>query len=178
MKGQVPTLEERVKAVRDVARKQTPASAAAQVVPAGVAPVAQKKIILAGKRLAVVGLVNQTKNIDQNGIGGTLTFLENAFVNVGSVTIVDRSDIDKVMDELQLQADSSVTDEATAVQVGKLSGAEVIVTGTLSSVGGKFYIEVKVVSVEKAEIIGSSIAEADSPDGFLTMCHQAVAKLF
>ena len=132
LKGLILTLDERVKALRDMARKQAPGAPA---VGAQIAPPAQKKINLAGMRLAVVALVNETKSIDQNGINGTLSFLENAFVNIGSVTIVDRGDINKVMDELELQA-SSVTDEATAVKVGKLSGADGIVTGTLSSVEG------------------------------------------
>jgi hypothetical protein len=64
------------------------------------------------------------------------------------------------------------------VKVGRLSGADIIVTGTISQVGKKYYLNLRLISIETADILGSSIASADSPDGFLEMCQQAAAKIF
>jgi TolB-like protein len=139
----------------------------------------QRRIDISGKKLAVVGLTSATKNVGQDVLDGMTTFLENAFVNVGSVSIVDRSDISKIMKELELQSsDAFASSDSAAVKVGKLSGADIIVTGTVSLVGTKYYLNVRLISVETGEVLASSIASADSPDGFLEMCQEAAAKMF
>jgi curli biogenesis system outer membrane secretion channel CsgG len=176
-------MDERVQVLRLAARKKGPLASSAPAKP-GVdaqqpqAQVAQKRLDIAGKKLAVMGLSSATKNVDQEALDGTVTFLQNAFVNVGSVSIVDRSDIDKVMKELELQASGAIDEEGTAVKAGKLSGADIIATGTISLVGKKYYLNVKLISVETGEVLGSSIASADSPEGFLAMCQEAAVKLF
>jgi Peptidoglycan-synthase activator LpoB/EF hand len=189
-KGPVINLDERVRAFRFAAQKQSPKNQQAQLPKQANAAqpsassqpsapqIVQKRLDIAGKKLAVMGLTSATKNVDQEALDGTVTFLENAFVNVGSVSIVDRSDIDKVMKELELQASGALADEGTAVKAGKLSGAEIIATGTISLVGKKYYLNTKLISVETGEVLGSSIASADSPDGFLAMCQEAAVKLF
>jgi hypothetical protein len=125
-----------------------------------------------------MGVSSATKNVDQESLDGAAAFLENAFVNVGSVVIVDRSDIDKVMQEIQLQSSDAFSSEEQAVKAGKLSGAEILAAGTISLVGKKYYLNVKLLAVESGEVLGSSIASADSPDGFLAMCQEAAVKLF
>jgi Ca2+-binding EF-hand superfamily protein len=168
-KGRTQSLDERIQALR----------LAAENAPKQTAVFSQKHIDITGKKLAVVGLTSTTKNIGQEDLDGTTTFLENAFVNVGSVSIVDRSDIDKVMSELELQLSGAVaTNDTNAVKVGKLSGADIIVTGTISLVGKKYYLNVRLITVDTGDILGSSVASADSPDGFLDMCQQAAAKMF
>jgi hypothetical protein len=185
-KGRTQSLDERIQALRLAARSAPPRAAGTTTttttaqVPVAQAPVfTQKHIDITGKKLAVVGLASATKNIGQEDLDGTTTFLENAFVNVGSVSIVDRRDIDKVMSELELQSsDAFAANDSAAVKVGKLSGADIIVTGTISLVGKKYYLNVRLITVETGDVIGSSIASADSPDGFLDMCQQAAAKMF
>jgi hypothetical protein len=168
-KGRSLSLDERLQALRLASRRQE----------APTPVLSQRRIDLSGKKLAVVGLTSSVKSLDQETLDGTTNFLENAFVNVGSVAIVDRSDIDKVMGELELQSsDAFASNDSSAVKVGRLSGADIIVTGTISQVGKKYYLNLRLISIETADILGSSIASADSPDGFLEMCQQAAAKIF
>ena len=184
VKGRTQNLDERIQALQRMARSIPPQAAAGSTKPsqAPAAPVSilkQKHIEIAGKKLAVVALTSTSKNIGQEDLDGATTFLENAFVNVNSVSIVDRHDIDKVMKELELQSSEAfMTNDSNAVKVGKLSGANIIVTGTISLVGKKYYLNVRLITVETGDVIGSSIASADSPDGFLDMCQQAAAKMF
>jgi hypothetical protein len=181
-KGRTQSIDERIQALRLAARNAPPQAAATSAQPAKTVQAAaftQKHVDISGKKLAVVGLASATKNIGQEDLDGTTTFLENAFVNVGSVSIVDRNDIDKVMKELELQSsDAFAASDSAAVKVGKLSGADIIVTGTISLVGKKYYLNVRLIAVETGNVLGSSIASADSPDGFLDMCQQAAAKIF
>lgn len=129
------------------------------------------------QKLAVVGITSRTKNIDEETASGVMVFIENAFVNVGKVRVVDRENIAKIVKEFEFQG-SDLTDESTAVEIGKLSGADIIVIGSISYVGEIFYLNIKLISVETAEIIGSSIADAVNAKEFYEMCNDAVFKLF
>ena len=129
------------------------------------------------KKLAVVGINSGTKNVDDETASGVMVFIENAFVNVGKVRVVDRQNITKIVKEYEFQA-SDLTDESTAVEIGKLSGADIIVIGSISYVGKQYYLNIKLISVETGEIIGSSIDNAEDATGFYEMCNQAVYRLF
>jgi hypothetical protein len=129
------------------------------------------------KKLAVVGITSGTKNVDEETASGVMVFIENAFVNVGKVRVVDRQNIAKIVKEYEFQQ-SDLTDESTAVEIGKLSGADIIVIGSISYVGKQYYLNIKLISVETGEIIGSSIDKAGDATGFYDMCNQAVYKLF
>jgi Ca2+-binding EF-hand superfamily protein len=105
------------------------------------------------------------------------TFIENAFVNLGSVIIVDRRNLDKIMDEISLQV-SGLVDEGMAIKLGKLSGAEVIAAGEIDQLGDTYYLNVKLISVETGEILSCSMAKGQSTEEFLEMANQAVGRLF
>ena len=129
------------------------------------------------RKLAVVGITSGTKTLDEETTSGVMVFIENAFVNVGKVRVVDRHNIAKIVKEYEFQA-SDLTDETTAVEIGKLSGADIIVIGSISYVGKTYYLNIKLISVETAEIIGSSIADAQNTTEFFEMCNEAVFTLF
>ncbi len=129
------------------------------------------------KKLAVMGINRGTKNVNEETASGVMVFIENAFVNVGKVRVVDRQNIAKIVKEYEFQL-SDLADESTAVEIGKLSGADIIVIGSISYVGDMYYLNIKLVSVETAEIIGSSIADAVNAKEFYEMCNEAVFKLF
>ena len=129
------------------------------------------------RKLAVVGINSGTKNVNEETASGVMVFIENAFVNVGKVRVVDRQNIAKIVKEYEFQQ-GDLTDESTAVEIGKLSGADIIVIGSISYVGDNFYLNIKLISVETAEIIGSSIADAKTANEFYEMCNEAVYKLF
>lgn len=129
------------------------------------------------KKLAVVGLSMGTANVNQETATGLMVFVENAFVNIGKVRVVDRKNIEQIMEEYKFQA-SALTDENTAVEIGKLSGADIIVIGSINYVGKMYYLNIKLINVETGEIIGSSIAEAQDESGFLDMSNKAVYNLF
>lgn len=129
------------------------------------------------KKLAVVGLNNQIETLSKQTIAGLVVFVENAFVNVGKVKVVDRQNIAKIMEEQKFQL-SGITDESTAVEIGKLAGADIIVIGSMSYVGSMYYLNIKMIGVETAQILGSSISQASDDTGFLNMCNDAVYKLF
>lgn len=64
------------------------------------------------------------------------------------------------------------------MEIGKLSRADIIVIGSVSCVGKIYYLNIKLISVETAEIIGSSIADAEDTTEFFEMCNEVVLQLF
>jgi curli biogenesis system outer membrane secretion channel CsgG len=63
--------------------------------------------------------------------------LEGSLVEMGGAQIYSRSDLDKVMKEQKLQQ-SGLFDEKTLAEVGKLTGINYIVTGSIDSVTQEF----------------------------------------
>jgi hypothetical protein len=137
----------------------------------------QRLGLIQDRKLAVVGITSGTRSVDEETASGVMVFIEHSFVNVGKVRVVDRQNIAKIVKEYEFQQ-SELTDEATAVRIGKLSGADIIVIGSISYVGEIYYLNIKLISVETGEIIGSSIADANGPKEFYGMCNEAVYSLF
>ena len=118
-----------------------------------------------GRRIAVVGIDSMTGKISEDTRKGLVLFVENSFVNTGRVKVVDRNSIEKIIEEYNFQA-GGLTDEQTAVEIGKLAGAEIIVTGSISAVGSNYYLQLRLIDVETAEVVASSLGEAKIETNF------------
>lgn len=58
-------------------------------------------------------------------------------VNMGGATVMTRKDLEKIMAEQQFQA-SGLVDEKTLIQIGKLAGVKLLVTGAVNNVDLKY----------------------------------------
>jgi hypothetical protein len=95
------------------------------------------------------------------------------------VFLVDRADLKKVLDEQSLSASGAVkADEA--VKVGQLTGAKLLVTGSVLQVDKKLYLIVKVIGAETGKVAGVSVEGPQTEElGELTgkLADQIAAKL-
>jgi Curli production assembly/transport component CsgG/EF hand len=132
---------------------------------------------ISGKSLAVVNINVATSNVDSETASGIILFIENAFVNLGYASVMDRANLDSLLKEQNFEL-SSVVDEETALEAGKIAGLDFIVVGSVSFVGGRYYLNVKCLNVETSEIFGSSIAEVKEQSDFFEMSNVAVGKFF
>lgn len=81
--------------------------------------------------------------------------LTTALVGEKKVTLIERGLLKKVMGELKLQS-SGAFDDATVRKLGKMLGADAIVTGTLNDVKkGRTEINARVVNTESAKILAA-----------------------
>lgn len=78
--------------------------------------------------------------------------------------IVDRKDLQKILEEQQLQY-SGLVDDSKAVKLGSLLGAEVMVTGKLYEKDGKYEIFLKLLRVETGEVLSVTKAKLDEDLG-------------
>jgi TolB-like protein len=77
--------------------------------------------------------------------------LTTALVNSGQFNVVERLKLQSVLDELKL-AQLGLTDPEGAKQVGKLLGADVILTGTLAATGEEWNVNLRLINAESGLI--------------------------
>ena len=130
-----------------------------------------------GKRTAVVGIDIATDEAEEEISESLAVFVENGLVHTRLVKVVDRKSIHAIIEEHNFQAHGLI-DEDTAVEIGKLAGAQIIVTGVLSSVGHTYYLQLRLIDVETGEVLASSLTQSESEKEFLPMCTGAVEMLF
>ena len=99
-------------------------------------------------RLAIVGITSSNPN--------EATFYLNEltlqFVNTRNYTVVDRSNIDAVLAEQDLQL-SGYVDDDTIVSIGKFIGAQVVIIGQISGTGSQKRMVIKAIDVQTSEIL-------------------------
>ena len=70
--------------------------------------------------------------------------------------LVDRQDMKKTMDEHELNLSGMVTPDQ-AVKVGKLTGAKVLVTGSVIEADKTLYLVAKIIGTETTRVLGESV---------------------
>jgi len=70
--------------------------------------------------------------------------------------LVDREDLDKILKELELNL-SGLVKPTEATQVGQLTGAKILVTGSVIQVDNKLYLVAKIIGTETSRVLGASV---------------------
>ena len=97
---------------------------------------------------------------------GLADFFETDFAKISDLKVVERDKIEYLLKELEL-AKAGAIEASTAVQVGKMLGAQIMVFGSITQLDGKnTKMLVKAIKVETSEIIASVEAEG-KPDYFV-----------
>jgi len=74
-------------------------------------------------------------------------------VNDGMFKAVDRQNLTLIQQEMNFQLSGEVSDES-AQEIGKLLGAQTIVSGAITPIGSSYRLRVRAISVQSAEIQG------------------------
>ncbi len=70
--------------------------------------------------------------------------------------LVDRADIEKILEEQELNLTGAVA-PGEAVKVGHLTGAKILVTGSVIEAGKSLYIVAKIIGTETSRVRGESV---------------------
>lgn len=95
----------------------------------------------------------ETSGIDTND-GTRIAIREiisSTIVNNSDYEIVERSLLEKVMEEQQF-SNSGVVDDKDATQIGKLAGADKIILSVITETGGKNMLSIKILDVTTASV--------------------------
>lgn len=105
-------------------------------------------------RIAILPLADAAQRTD-TPVGNHLTDkLTNEFYRTGSLTVIERPQLQKVTDELSLTARGAF-DDTSVKRIGGLLGVDAVVMGSYTEVGSETVeVNARVVKVETAEIAG------------------------
>tara|TARA_Y100000034_G_C6793825_1_gene355619 strand:- start:84 stop:809 length:726 start_codon:yes stop_codon:yes gene_type:complete len=78
--------------------------------------------------------------------------MRSELVNTGAVTIVERSQMQEILEEQGFQQTGCTSDEC-AVEVGKLLGVQNMVTGSIGKIGSSYTLDVRMFVVETGAIL-------------------------
>jgi TolB-like protein len=108
--------------------------------------------------------INKDSSLDwlSAGIPETVT---NSLSSVKGIVLVERIQLRKVMDELNLQH-SGIVDEKTAVKLGKLIAANILVIGAFQKSGETVRLTARFLDVESGKILHTAQATGNLNDIF------------
>ena len=99
-------------------------------------------------RLAVINISSNDVNITTH----IVTELEFHLVSSRKFTVVDRSTLDSIRAEQNFQMSGEVSD-SSAVSIGQILGANIVITGNITGTGNNQRLNLKALDVRTAEII-------------------------
>lgn len=130
----------------------------------------------AGEPLSVAVFDFETKEDSGKELGGKAATLINAYLSAEPMVItVERTDLQKLLGEQELGLSGNVS-AATAAKVGQLTGAKVIVTGRIFTVGNDLMMVSKVISSETSRVYGEVVKGA-SANAIDTMAQEMAKKI-
>ena len=120
----------------------------------------------ARKTVAVLSFDNNTGDADYDHLGkGMAAMMTTDLAVVEDIQLLERERLADVTKEIDAQR-SRHFDSTTAVQVGKLAGAQYIVTGALAAVEPQIRIDTRVIRVETGAIVKRARVTGKSDDFF------------
>lgn len=113
------------------------------------------RVIVRGEKVKVGIIEFQNLNEDskKENLGTIFSeMLTTSFVNSEAFKITEREQLQKVAKELQL-SQSGIIDVTQAKQVGKMVGADAIVTGSVVKIGGDLRLDARIIDVQSGIIL-------------------------
>ncbi|WP_308659285.1 CsgG/HfaB family protein [uncultured Alistipes sp.] len=102
-------------------------------------------------RIAVFDPTSSGTSIDEGTKVAIRELISSTIVNTGQHNIVERSLLEKVMEE-QSFSNSGIVDDNQATEIGKLAGANKIILSVVTLTGGRNMLSIKMIDVMTASV--------------------------
>ncbi len=102
-------------------------------------------------RIAIFDPTSSGTSIDEGTKIAIREIISSTIVNLGGYNIVERSMLEKVMEE-QSFTNSGVVDDNQATEIGKLAGANKVIVSVVTLTGGRNMLSVKIIDVKTAQV--------------------------
>jgi TolB-like protein len=124
--------------------------------------------------VAVLPFSERGQEVAEQGQQVTDLMFANLVINP-ELFLVDRADLETVLEEQELSLSGAVKSDE-AVQVGQLTGAKVLVTGSVMQVGSSRYVIAKIIGTETSRVLGASVKGlvSDELDGLVEQLAEKV----
>jgi TolB-like protein len=151
--------------------QETPPAAAPATSTAGAASAAQPTIY----PIAIFPFSERGKEVTDQG-GKVTDILFAQLVANPDIYLVEREELKKLLQEMTISA-AGLTDPKQTTQVGQLTGAKILVTGSVFQVGDKTYVVAKLIGTETSRVFGASAKgnTSDNLDGIVEALAGSIA---
>ena len=102
--------------------------------------------------MAVLDLDNL--GIDESLAASVLNLIVSRLANVSYIDLVERGDVQRVIDELRLQ-NTGITSARDAAEIGRILNAQNVLLGNVNQLGSLLTIAVRLVETETARVLGA-----------------------
>ncbi|MCK4644610.1 hypothetical protein KAU32_13365 [bacterium] len=103
------------------------------------------------EKLLVAILDFEANNIELTDARIITNFIRQDMINSGYFTVLERGAIEDIMEEVKFQQTGCASAEC-AVEIGKILAVEKMVVGTVSKLGKKYFLTIRMVDVESSKI--------------------------
>lgn len=158
-----PIVKTEVKSIRDY-RKESDELLRYQLSVVEKRPEVEKpKVIIKGEKIKVAVIEFQSLNEEarKDNLGKIVSeILTTSFVNSESFKIIEREQLQKVTKEFEL-GQTGIIDTSSAKQIGKILGADAIVTGSVIKMGGTLRLDARIIDVASGIILTAEKNEGE-----------------
>ena len=127
------------------------------------------------RKIAVLYFENHSSQLYDRFVHGMSDMLMTSLGQAENLTVIERVQIDKAMENFRLELSGPIDAEA-AVEVGKWLGADTIVLGSFSQFGRAYRIDARLIDAETGEVVVAQ-SVTGSEDGVIAMVDQLGAQL-
>jgi TolB-like protein len=130
------------------------------LLPPGALTYDPRKVRQVGGRLTLAVLPFLGKGESRAFVEAATDRMVTQLVELRRFKVIERAKLAEVLQEQRLQA-SGVVDDRTAVDIGRVAGADAIVVGNISVVSGTTVVSARVIDTQSSEVIVARNARAD-----------------
>jgi TolB-like protein len=140
-----------------------PEPSAEAILPPGALTYDPSKVRQVGNRLTLAVMPLQGKGDSQAFVEASTDRMVAQLVELRRFKVIERSKLEEVLQEQRLQV-SGVVGDRTAVDVGRVAGADAIVVGTVSIIGSTTTVNARVIDTQTSEVLVARNARSDRTD--------------
>ena len=100
-------------------------------------------------------------DVSQAEASACRNMVETALIKTESYNVLAYTDMEEILQAQEFSL-SDCTDEACAVELGKMLAAEQIVVGELSGLGDQFVLNLRLIDVETGRSLGAELVKIES----------------
>jgi len=105
--------------------------------------------------MAILPFSERGREVSEQGQQVTDLMFASLVINP-ELYLVDREDMAKILQEQELNVSGLVKPDE-AVKIGQMTGAKIIITGSVMQIGSSQYIVAKIIGTETSRVLGASI---------------------
>jgi hypothetical protein len=109
---------------------------------------------------SLASLPTEGKQIPSDQLNLVRLFFEQEFSRYPEYKLIERSELDKILGELQFQQ-TGIVNSSQITKIGDLSGADVLLSTMISQVDGQFIVQCKLIDL-KGDIKGTATGRSSS----------------